>query len=116
MSQLFYVYTKKVNKIFAYIGISNEITKYTLPILIYIAREIISKIFYKISAILAKLERPTDKEEYDEIVIKKRLTLEFVNYYFNLYYIMIYKKMKNKSDFLSFLNLLPLFSHPFYHL
>ena len=89
---------KYLNKIFAYIGISNEITKYTLPILIYIAREIISKIFYKISAILAKLERPTDKEEYDEIVIKKRLTLEFVNYYFNLYYIMIYKKMKNKCE------------------
>ena len=89
---------KYLNKIFSYIGLSNEITKYTLPILIYIAREIISKIFYKISAILAKLERPTDKEEYDEIVIKKRLTLEFVNYYFNLYYIMIYKKMKNKCE------------------
>jgi hypothetical protein len=89
---------KYLNKIFSYIGISNEITKYTLPILIYIAREIISKIFYEISAILAKLEKPTDKEEYDQIVIKKRLTLEFVNYYFNLYYIMLYKKMKNKCE------------------
>ena len=87
-----------LNKIFSYIGVSKEISRYTLPILIYIAREIISKIFYKISAILAKLERPTDKEEYDEIVTKKRLTLEFVNYYFNLYYIMFYKKMKNKCE------------------
>jgi hypothetical protein len=89
---------KFINKIFAFFGASKDISKYTLPILIYIVREIISKIFYKISAILAKLERPTDKEEYDEIVIKKRLTLEFVNYYFNLYYIMIYKKMKNKCE------------------
>ena len=89
---------KFFNKIFSYFGISVEISKYTLPILIYIAREIISRIFYKISAVLAKLERPTDKEEYDEIVIKKRLTLEFVNYYFNLYYIMIYKRMYNKCE------------------
>ena len=89
---------KTLHKIFAYFGISKNISKYTLPILIYIAREIISKIFYNISAILAKLERPTDKDEYDEIVTKKRLTLEFVNYYFNLYYIMIYKKWKNKCE------------------
>ena len=89
---------KFINKIFAFFGASKDISKYTLPILIYIVREIISKIFYKISAILAKLERPTDKEEYDAIVIKKRLTLEFVNYYFNLYYILLYKKMKNKCE------------------
>ena len=89
---------KYINKFFAYFGISQDISKYTLPILIYIAREIISKIFYKISAILAKLERPTDKEEYEQIVTKKRLTLEFVNYYFNLYYIMLYKKKKNKCE------------------
>ena len=89
---------KYINKFFAYFGISQDISKYTLPIIIYIAREIISRIFYKISAILAKLEKPTDKEQYEQIVTKKRLTLEFVNYYFNLYYIMIYKKMKNKCE------------------
>ena len=89
---------KFINKIFTFFGVSKDISKYTLPILIYIVREIISKIFYKISAILAKLERPVDKEEYDAIVIKKRLTLEFVNYYFNLYYILLYKKKKNKCE------------------
>ncbi len=65
---------KNINKIFLFFGISKDINKYTLPLLIYIVREIISKIFYKIFAILAKLERPTDKEEFDTIVIKKRLT------------------------------------------
>ena len=89
---------KYVNKFFAYFGLSKNISKYTLPILIYIAREIISKIFYEISAILAILERPTDKNEYEETVTKKRLTLEFVNYYFNLYYIMLYKKRYNKCE------------------
>lgn len=89
---------RNLKKIISYIGITNEISKYMLPVLVYIVREIISKIFYNISAILAKLERPTDKNEYDEIVIKKRLTLEFVNYYFNLYYIMFYKKMTNKCE------------------
>ena len=98
VNKMDFILNKFFNKIFAYFGISVEISKYTLPILIYIAREIISRIFYKISAILAKLERPTDKDEYDEIVIKKRLTLEFVNYYFNLYYIMLYKKMYNKCE------------------
>ena len=47
---------------------------------------------------MAKLEKPTDKEEYNDIVTKKRLTLEFVNYYFNLYYIAFYKKMKNTCE------------------
>ena len=64
---------KYINKFFAYFGISQDISKYTLPIIIYIAREIISRIFYKISAILAKLEKPTDKEQYEQIVTKKRL-------------------------------------------
>ena len=93
-----YFQSKYINYISAYFNISTDISKYTLPVLIYIAREIISKIFYKFSDILTKLERPTDKEEYDEIITKKRLTLEFVNYNFNLYYIMLYKRMKNQCQ------------------
>ena len=87
-----------LKKFFGDNNITYEIGKYLLPIIIYIAREIISAIFYKFSETLAKLERPTDKDEYDEIVTKKRLTLEFVNYYFNLYYIAFYKRMKNTCD------------------
>ena len=84
-----------IEKLLGYSSISKELSRYILPIIIYIAREIISVIFYKLSKTLAHLERPIDKEEYIEIVTKKRLTLEFVNYYFNLYYIAFYKKSKN---------------------
>ena len=89
---------KYIEKFFGDNKITHEIGKYLLPIIIYVAREIMSALFYKISEILADLEKPTDKEEYDEIVTKKRLTLEFVNYYFNLYYIAFYKKAKNTCE------------------
>ena len=86
---------KYINKICRYFGLPQDISKYTLPILIFIVREALSHFFYKFSETLANLERPTDKEEYEEIVTKKRLTLEFVNYYFNLYYIAFYKRAYN---------------------
>ena len=89
---------KKINKIFRYFGLPQDISKYTLPILIFIVREALSHFFYKFSETLANLERPTDKEEYEEIVTKKRLTLEFVNYYFNLYYIAFYKRAYNTCE------------------
>ena len=87
-----------INRFSSYIGLSSYIRKYALPIIIYIIREIFSIIFYKFSETLANLERPTDKEEYEEIVTKKRLTLEFVNYNFNLYYIAFYKKFYNTCE------------------
>ena len=71
-----------------------NLAQYQVPILILILREIISYIIYKITKHLANFENPTDKDKYYEIVIKKRLILEYVNYYFNLYYIAFYKKMK----------------------
>ena len=73
-----------LKKFFGDNNITYEIGKYLLPIIIYIAREIISAIFYKFSETLAKLERPTDKDEYDEIFTKKRLTLEFVKLFFRI--------------------------------
>ena len=86
-----------LNRFSTYIGLSS-LSRYTLPIIIYIIREIFSVIFYKFSETLANLEKPTDKEEYEEIVTKKRLTLEFVNYNFNLYYIAFYKKFYNTCE------------------
>ena len=93
-----FFFQKYIERLLGETKLSHEIGRYILPVIIYIAREIISTIFYKFSETLARLERPTDKEEYDEIVTKKRLTLEFVNYYFNLYYIAFYKKSKNTCE------------------
>ena len=90
-----FFFKKNIEIFFGNSNISQELSKYILPIFIFIAREIISVIFYKFSKTLAHLERPIDKEEYNEIVTKKRLTFEYVNYYFNLYYIALYKKSKN---------------------
>ena len=98
MNQMKFFFKKYTEKYLGESKVSHEIGNYLLPIFIYVAREIISAIFYKFSETLANLERPTDKDEYDEIVTKKRLTLEFVNYYFNLYYIAFYKKAKNTCD------------------
>ena len=47
---------------------------------------------------LAYLENPTDKDKYLEIVTRKRLILEYINYYFNLYYIAFYHKFHGKCS------------------
>ena len=93
-----FFFQKHIEKIFVNYHLPNQIGKYILPIIIYVSREILSAFFYKFSEKLANLEKPSDKEEYDEIVTKKRLTLEFVNYYFNLYYIAFYKKAYNMCE------------------
>ena len=93
-----FFFQKYIDNFLNYLNITHDYRRYLLSIIIYIAREIISSFFFKFSETLARLEKPTDKEEYDEIVTKKRLTLEFVNYYFNLYYIAFYKKLKNTCE------------------
>ena len=93
-----FFFQRYIDKLSEHLNLSHEISSYLLSIIIYISREIISAFFFKFSETLAKLEKPKDKEEYDEIVTKKRLTLEFVNYYFNLYYIAFYKKSKNTCE------------------
>ena len=91
---VFYVYKlQKINKFFI---ISY---KYQVPVLILIIREAISKLIYKITKKFARLENPTDKDKYLEIVTRKRLILEYVNYYFNLYYIAFYHKLAGKCNF-----------------
>ena len=95
---VFYIYKlKKLRKhFFLLIAFSRNFAQYQVPILILIIREIISFFIYDITKYLANFENPTDKDKYIEIVTKKRLFLEYINYYFNLYYIAFYKKIRGK--------------------
>ena len=95
---VFYLYQIKNirNKFFMIIHFSDSFVQYQVPVLILILREIISSFIYDITKYLANSENPTDKDKYIEIVTKKRLILEYINYYFNLYYIAFYKKYNGK--------------------
>ena len=95
---VFYIYKlKKLRKqFFLFAAFSRNFAQYQVPILILIIREIMSFFIYDITKYLANFENPTDKDKYIEIVTKKRLFLEYVNYYFNLYYIAFYKKIRDK--------------------
>ena len=91
---VFYLYKlKNLQKVF----IINY--RYQVPILILIIRELLSKLIYKITKTLAHLENPTDKDKYLEIVTRKRLILEYINYYFNLYYIAFYHRLAGKCTY-----------------
>ena len=91
---VFYLYKlKNLQKVF----IINY--RYQVPILILIIRELLSKLIYKITKTLAHLENPTDKDKYLEIVKRKRLILEYINYYFNLYYIAFYHRLAGKCTY-----------------
>ena len=70
-----------------------------IPILIFLIRELLSFIYKKIAKILTEYERPTDKEEYLNNVLKKRLIFEFFNYNYNLYYIAFIKKYFNNCEY-----------------
>ena len=93
---VFFIYKMKYirKKMFIITSLSDSLAKYQVPILILILREIISSFIYDITKHLANYENPTDKDKYMEIVTRKRLILEYVNYYFNLYYIAFYRRMK----------------------
>ena len=91
---VFYLYKlKNLQKVF----IINY--RYQVPILILIIRELLSKLIYKITKTLAHFENPTDKDKYLEIVTRKRLILEYINYYFNLYYIAFYHRLAGKCTY-----------------
>ena len=51
-----------------------------------------SNIYKKISKWVTNIEKPINKDEYNESVIKKRICFEFFNYYFNMFYIAFFKK------------------------
>ena len=91
-------FKKYIIKNYIKFNLPYQIDIYILPIFFFIAREILSSYIYIFSETLANLEKPSDKEEYEEIITKKRLILEFVNYYFNLYYIAFYRKVSNTCE------------------
>ena len=93
--KIFFEFFKFFKKDIGDIHLPHKFGIYCLPIIFFIIREIISSFIYTFSETLANLEKPSDKDEYDEIVTNKRIILEFVNYYFNLYYIAFYKKAIN---------------------
>jgi hypothetical protein len=70
-----------------------------IPVLIFILRKIFSYLFEIVGNYLTKLEKPTDKEEYYENLIRKKVIFEFFNYYFNLYYIAFIKKFIGKCEY-----------------
>ena len=62
------------------------------PIIIYFIRELLTRIFLKINEYLSIKENYTTQSEYNFSVLVKQILFEFVNYYFNLYYIAFIKK------------------------
>ncbi len=87
ITNLIVFYIKKIN-----VNIPHEIWKYIVPILIYIIREILSKLFKKLNDIITNEEKFYIRKEYFYSKLKKQLFFEFINYYFNLYYIAFIKK------------------------
>ena len=67
--------------------------KFQVTLLIIIIREIISIFIFKITKFLANYQNPTDRDKYIDMVTNRRLILEYVNYYYNLYYIAFYRKI-----------------------
>ena len=67
--------------------VENTSWLYIIPILIYIAREILSKLYGKLNKWITDKENYLTKKEYKKSMLKKQLIFEFFNYYFNLYYI-----------------------------
>jgi hypothetical protein len=77
--------------------IQKKLSNYNItPIIIYIIREIFTRIFYKINEYLSLKENYTTQSEYNFSVLVKQILFEFVNYYFNLYYIAFIKKYFDK--------------------
>ena len=70
----------------------NAIWLYIVPIAIYITREILSKLYNKLNKWITEQENYLTKKEYKISILKKQLTFEFFNYYFNLYYIAFGKR------------------------
>jgi hypothetical protein len=93
---IFYIYQmERVRKQFAlFTFFSKKLAKFQVPLLILILREIISIFIFKITKFLTNYQKPTDRDKYIDMVTNKRLILEYVNYYYNLYYIAFIRKIK----------------------
>jgi hypothetical protein len=86
---------ERVRKQFAlFTFFSKKLAKFQVPLLILILREIISIFIFKVTKFLTNYQNPTDRDKYIDMVTNKRLILEYVNYYYNLYYIAFIRKIK----------------------
>ena len=99
---LFWFYIEKINLYDAknpFGKINNPYWLYIIPVMIYITREILSKIFIKINKFITENENYMTKKDYKKSMLKKQLTFEFFNYYFNLYYIAFAKRYFEKCAY-----------------
>ena len=69
---------------------------YAIPIITYVIREMLTNINKKIAKWLTNKESNITKEEYNESYLKKTICFEYVNYYFNLFYIAFGKRYFEK--------------------
>jgi len=79
-----------------YNNLLNKYWKYINPIIIYIFREIFSVLAEKANIWLYKHQKFISENEKNDMLVQKKLIFEFVNYYFNLYYIAFLKKYFEK--------------------
>jgi hypothetical protein len=89
---------KKTKGFLLFFNIPHSLWKYITPILIYIVREILSKLFKKLNKFITNEEKFYTRREYKQSKLKKQLFFEFINYYFNLYYIAFIKKFYETCD------------------
>ena len=99
---LFWFYIEKINLYDPknpFGKISNPYWLYIIPVMIYITRELLSKLYSKINKYITDYENLMSKKDYKMSLLKKQLTFEFFNYYFNLYYIAFAKKYFEKCAY-----------------
>ena len=99
---LFWFYIEKINLYDPknpFGKISNPYWLYIIPVMIYITRELLSKLYSKINKYITNYENLMSKKDYKMSLLKKQLTFEFFNYYFNLYYIAFAKKYFEKCAY-----------------
>ena len=89
---------KKTKNFLLLFNIPQVLWKFIVPILIYIIRELLSKLFKKLNDIITNEEKFYIRKEYFYSKLKKQLFFEFINYYFNLYYIAFIKKYFETCD------------------
>ncbi len=99
---LFWFYIEKINLYDPknpFGKISNPYWLYIIPVMIYITRELLSNLYAKLNKYITNNENVMTKRDYKMSLLKKQLTFEFFNYYFNLYYIAFGKKYFEKCAY-----------------
>ena len=99
---LFWFYIEKINLYDPknpFGKINDPYWLYIIPVMIYITRELLSNLYAKLNKYITDNENVMTKRDYKMSMLKKQLTFEFFNYYFNLYYIAFGKKYFEKCAY-----------------